>query len=200
MVGMRTCPTPSTKQRFLFRDLLKTALNLHQSRAKALLLFVVAVIKTRTVNLVEVAVFMKTSATTDSNYKRLQWFLKGVSIDPDDFARLMERLIPVAGKWVLTLDRTHWKFGKANINILLLGVACDGASYPLMCRLLPKQRNSNTRKRIELMSRFLTVFGTEKVETLTADREFIGKDWFQWLHQHKVPFVIRIRENFSVTP
>jgi len=33
---------------------------------------------------------------------------------------------------VLALDWTNWKFGKANINILILSICRDGFAIPLM--------------------------------------------------------------------
>ena len=196
---MKTIRMPSTEQQQRLTNQFKQQLHLNRARAKGMCLFIAALIRARTVNLSEVAVAMATNASTESNYKRLQRFLKEVFLDPDAFARLMGQLIPVDDKWVLTLDRTNWKFGKTNINILLLGVACNGASFPLMFRILAKQGNSNTRERIELISRFLALFGADKIQSLTADREFIGKDWFQWLVANDIPFVIRIRENFSTS-
>ena len=30
------------------------------------------------------------------------------------------------------------------------------------------------------------------------DREFVGEDWFAWLQSKKIPYVMRLRENFRV--
>jgi hypothetical protein len=40
-------------------------------------------------------------------------------------------------------NRTNWKFGKANINFLVLGVAYKGMAIPLFWYLLDKRGNSN---------------------------------------------------------
>ena len=48
------------------------------------------------------------------------------------------------------------------------------------------------------MERFIKIFGKERIKALTADREFIGKRWFEWLIQEDIPFVIRIRNNISL--
>lgn len=39
----------------------------------------------------------------------------------------------------LTIDRTHWFWGKAKINIFVLGVAYEGLAIPLFGHVLPKQ-------------------------------------------------------------
>ena len=43
----------------------------------------------------------------------------------------------------LTMDRTNWKWGKSNINILMVGVAYKGSAIPLFWEMLDKQGNSN---------------------------------------------------------
>jgi len=36
----------------------------------------------------------------------------------------------------------------------------------------------NTEQRKELLGRFITELGADKIDCLLADREFIGEDWF----------------------
>jgi hypothetical protein len=57
-----------------------------------------------------------------------------------------------------------------------------------MWKFLPKRGNSNTSERIELIERFIALFGIEKIQCLTADREFIGDDWFAYLKKKDIPF------------
>ena len=45
----------------------------------------------------------------------------------------------------------------------------------------------------------IEIFGIERIRCLTADREFIGLKWFNWLKENKIPFCIRIRENICVS-
>ncbi len=111
----------------------------------------------------------------------------------------MARLVPVEGPWYLTIDRTNWKFGKANINILVLGIAYQGIAFPLLWSLLPKAGNSNTKERIELIERFLDLFGREQIIALLADREFIGRDWYAYLRAQQIAFRIRIKEDTLVS-
>ena len=49
-----------------------------------------------------------------------------------------------------------------------------------------------------MMNKFIKLFGKEKIRCLTADREFIGIDWFKYLLNESVHFRIRIRENFQI--
>jgi hypothetical protein len=97
------------------------------------------------------------------------------------------------------MDRTNWKFGQTNINILVLGVIFLGVSIPLLWTFLGDKRgNSDQKERIDLMQRFIRLFGLEAIEFITADREFIGDLWWQFLIDHKIRFFIRMRENMKV--
>ncbi len=49
------------------------------------------------------------------------------------------------------------------------------------------------------MERFKALFGEDSVERLTADREFIGKDWFRYLNDSGTKYYIRIKEGQYVT-
>ena len=50
-----------------------------------------------------------------------------------------------------------------------------------------------------LMEKYLKLFGKESLPFVTADREFIGRDWFRYLRRERIPFRLRIRENLKVT-
>jgi hypothetical protein len=45
------------------------------------------------------------------------------------------------------------------------------------------------------MECFIEVFGIERIEALTGDREFIGVKWLTWLNEHNIQYVIRLKEN-----
>ena len=99
-------------------------------------------------------------------------------------------------KLAAAMDRTNWKFGDFNINILMLGVAYKGIAFPLMFSLLPKKGNSNWKERKAIVERFVRLFGSECIDSLVADREFVGKDWIGWLNRNHIRYYIRIRQNF----
>lgn len=80
----------------------------------------------------------------------------------------------------------------------MLAIAYRGAAIPLFWLLLAKRGNSNTAERIELLSRFIETFGKERIACLTADREFIGKEWIGYLKKENIPFRIRIRHDTQV--
>jgi hypothetical protein len=81
----------------------------------------------------------------------------------------------------------------------MLGVVHEGVAFPLVWCLLDKRGNSNSDERMTLFNQFLERFGEREVACLTADREFVGKEWFEYLlHEPLTPFRIRIRENHKL--
>ena len=97
--------------------------------------------------------------------------------------------------YYLTFDRTSWKWGKKDINILMLAIAYKGIAIPVYWLLLNKRGNSSTRERIALTKRFITQFGKKRIIKFLADREFVGKKWFEWLKSEGIDFAIRIKKN-----
>ena len=96
---------------------------------------------------------------------------------------------------ILSLDRTNWKWGKKDINILMLSVVYKGIAIPLFWDLLPKRGNSNTLERITLIKRYIEQFGNNKIAFLLADREFVGEKWLEWLQSQRIfPFVSVLNE------
>ena len=177
---------------------LKGVFGWHQARVVLLAQFMMALVKVRSSNLTKVAQVFSGKAETASNYKRLQRFLRGFHLDYNQCAKALVQCFCPKGSWVLCLDRTNWDFGITKINFLVLAVAHNGIAIPLFWVLLPKKGNSNTAERQQLMDRFLLIFGVEKIAYLTADREFRGKDWLQYLVDQNIPFCLRIPNNTKV--
>lgn len=49
-----------------------------------------------------------------------------------------------------------------------------------------------------MMGRFIRLFGSDRIECLLADREFVGDKWLEYLNGSNIEYNIRIRENFWV--
>ncbi len=167
-------------------------------RLKTLVEFVQAMSSARSVNLVKVAAAMKRGVLPDSAYRRVQRFIHDIRLDPKLLAPFLLRLVGIKAPYTLIMDRTNWEFGKAKINFLMLSVLGNGWSIPVLWILLPKKGNSNEEERIELMNRFMSIFGQDVIYNLLADREFIGDTWIKYLIGLTIPFDIRIRANMLV--
>lgn len=98
--------------------------------------------------------------------------------------------------YCIAIDRTNWKIGKTNINILYIGLVLGNRYFiPLFFRLLDKKGNSSQSERIALFKQFKSVFNgfANFSFVVVGDREFIGADWFHDLAQNGYDFVMRIR-------
>jgi Transposase DDE domain len=178
------------------REALRLHLGWHGARLAFVATFLIALFRVKTVNLSELAVGFRGKAVTESHYKRLQRFFKEFEVDYDGIAKTVVRLMNMPAPWVLSCDRTEWQYGDTTFNILMLGVVHEGIAIPLVWKMLDKEGNSNTLERSQLFNRFLTLFGERQIDCLTADREFVGGEWFGYLqHQPHTPFRIRIRKN-----
>ena len=113
-------------------------------------------------------------------------------------AKIIFSLLPIEAPYRLCLDRTNWKFGIIDINILAIGVCYRGVAIPLLWTMLPKRGNSNQKERTDLINHFIRLFGTQSLECILADREFIGDEWIADLIALNVRFYFRIKENMWV--
>lgn len=180
-------------------DILKDNLNWNTARIKFLASLIIALLKTRTVCLTDIATAFSGKAKTASKYKKLQRFFRFYEMDINSVSQLVAAIIPISKeKWTLSIDRTNWKLGKANINILCIGICYKGICFPVVWLSLNKRGNSNIPERIAIIEKFISLFGKEKIRSLTADREFIGNKWFAYLLARKIPFRIRIKDNFKI--
>lgn len=179
-------------------SLLQSLLGWHRARIKFLSLLLISFIRNRSVSFSKNAVSLS-SVATGSNLRRIQRFFAKFTIDFDEISLVLEAILPICGPYKLSLDRTNWQFSGINFNILCLSVVADGVALPLLWTMLDKKGNSNQTERIDLINRFIYLFGIEKIDCIIADREFIGKDWFEYLEKHPIKFYIRIRENMQLT-
>ncbi|GHG41401.1 hypothetical protein [Deinococcus indicus] len=96
-------------------------------------------------------------------------------IQPADVARVVLTLLLSTQLRELILDRTNWKYGQTDVNVLLLAVIWRGVAIPLLYELLPHGGGSHTEIRV-----------------LYADRELVGYDCIQGLAQRGIPICVRL--------
>jgi len=181
-------------------DILSQNLEWNRARITCFVCMLMALFSVKTINLKAIATEFDSDAKMNSRYKRIQRFFRLFKIDFDVIAGLIFRWFGLStGSHYLIIDRTNWKLGKKNINVLMLSVAYHGIAIPIFWKNLGRAGNSITAQRIELMNKFIDKFGTACISGPLGDREFIGKDWFNYLMENKIPFYIRIKENALVT-
>lgn len=101
------------------------------ARIKLMAYVIHALCVVQTVSLHKLAAAMPTSVEWDSNMRRLQRFFAQYALNLDLIARMIFSLLPIQGKATLSMDRSNWKFGEVNINILMLGITYRGDSFSL---------------------------------------------------------------------
>jgi hypothetical protein len=168
------------------------------ARIKFISLFICALCKVQTVCFEKLAYGFDNGTSRSSSLRRIQRFMAQYSLDSDLVAKFIFTLLPHDPPFTLAMDRTNWKFGETNINALVLAVVYQGVAFPILFQLMPKRGNSHTTERIQIMNRFIHLFGKEAIAYLLADREFIGDHWIDYLNFNGIDYHIRIRDNFWV--
>jgi hypothetical protein len=191
-------------QIILLQQTLRPLLGWHGARLNFLALFLIALLRVKTINLVELATGFRSNAQTESSYKRLQRFFRSFDLDYIVIARAVITLMDIPQPWVLSIEWLRPRFAnepsglleKNGSTLALLGVIHNGVAYPVVWELLEKKGNSNSEERIDLLDRFYQVFPDAKLAYLTGDREFIGKPWLLYLLiEPKIRFRLRIRHS-----
>lgn len=171
---------------------------LNLARIRFVCHFIGSLCKVKTVNYSKLSAGFNTNARAASNFRRIQRFMASAVLPMEWVAKFIFALLPHQGPLILVMDRTNWKLGKSNINILMLGIAYKNVAFPLMFRMLDKRGNSSTCERIAMVRDFISWFGRGRIDCLLADREFVGEHWLDFLNQENIRYHIRIRNNFKV--
>ena len=161
-----------------FLHVVNKGLSWNQARLKCFSKMVKGVIKNRSVNLTLLATSMTEGTSKQSEYRKAQRFFEKFQMPLLELGAFIVSQLPRQKRgWVLSMDRTNWKFGKTHINILTVGIIVKGVAVPIAWRVLPqitKRGNSNTGQRIEIMEKVLELISAKEINVLTMDRECIG--------------------------
>ncbi|QIC62573.1 IS4 family transposase [Acinetobacter schindleri] len=178
--------------------ILNKYLKWNKPHAKCFTLIMLALIVKQTCNLSSASKALPIKCLPQSFYRRIQRFFADQYFDYRQISQLIFNIFSF-DKVQLTLDRTNWKWGKRDINILMLAIVYRGIAIPIVWTLLNKRGNSDTKERIALIQRFISIFGKDRIVNVFTDREFIGEKWITWLIENDINFCIRVKKNFIVT-
>ena len=106
-----------TDLRLLEQKLLEN-LPWNRARIKFVTRFLLALYSRRTVNLAKLATAFAGHATEASHDKRRQRFLHGFALSAAQLAHFVVKRLGIEGPYTLALERTNWKSGAVEINIL----------------------------------------------------------------------------------
>jgi hypothetical protein len=166
----------------------------HRARLSFIARFTVALLKLTTTNLAKLALALKPTVKTASNYRRIQRFMAAFSFDFAAFARLLLGLLPQQSGHIVVIDRTEWHFGQEPVNVLMIGIAFKGIAFPIRWQVLAKAGSSSAEEGMTLLRQVLRLVPPEDIRAVLADREFISTSWLELLDEHDIPFVIRLRK------
>lgn len=168
------------------------------ARIKLICLFIEGLCKVKSVNYDRLASVFNVNVEKNSCYRRIQRFMAEYDFQMEIVSKLIFGMLPTKQRYILVMDRTNWKFGSKNINILMLGICYKNIAFPIMFKMLNKRGNSDTAERIDLILTFIKWFGKDRIDSLVADREFVGTNWMEFLNHERIRYYLRIRNNFKV--
>jgi len=172
--------------------------SMHPARICIMLEIILSFIKIGNVQQHKIAQGTRIKAKTNSIVRRIQRFFASEFLCHKTASKFIFSLFNWEEKISFTIDRTNWKFGKIDINFLVISGIYTNYSIPLCWILLPHQGNSQMSSRINLIEMLLLVVSLNRIKFLLGDREFIGAEWFRYLSEKGIPFCIRIKENMLV--
>lgn len=189
------------KQIEQLHDIIKQNVTIDKRNIENLLDFLISMIQAKDINLGNMVDYSRrhNEIQESSIYKNYQRLVHNCSITESELAQLLIKIMNLPdNKRILSMDRTNWKFGEEDINILMLSINTHGTSLPIFWIELDTNGCSDTEERKYLIDKFIRLFGQDKIAYLLADREFVGNDWFKYLFELNINFVIRLRCNARV--
>lgn len=177
---------------------------------KNMIITLQGIFKAKSVNLVEVSeelpqILNTKEVQVDSHYRRLTRFF---NISDKEKEHLIPNLLKLGQSLLvakkshlvncyLTLDGTKWQDGDKWIHLLCLCMVVNGVSIPLCWEDLSKKGHSSQDERIAYFETALKTYDLSG-KCLLADREYIGRDFFDFLCDNKINFVIRLKKGIYV--
>lgn len=179
-------------------DAIKTHFSADKRRVKFISHLIVSLLKITNCALTEGSRAIDQPTQRASRYKRLQRFVSQFRFSGRIYARIVWSVFGQDKRVVLTLDRTEYQMRGQWIQVLMLSIAHQGISIPLIWHTTNRRGNAAQTTRQALLKAFTSWLPLDPTQRLylAADREFIGPECRQ------APFIplIRIRSNALVGP
>lgn len=172
--------------------------SMHSARVTIMVEIILSLIKVGSVQQQKIAQGTDLKSKISSTTRRIQRFFEQQFLCPSIASEMIFNFFDWEAKIIFILDRTNWKFGKFDINFLTISAVYKNCSIPICWILLPHCGNSQTNSRINLIEMLLSIIPANRIKYLLADREFIGADWFKYLNMNRIPFCIRLKENYLI--
>jgi hypothetical protein len=172
-----------------------------QSKIDLMVSMIIGLINARNVTLKEVALSIQGEASLDSKVRRIERFLGSEPLSREALAKFIVDIMHLSNKTLnFVIDRTNWEYGNNFHNILFIGIVYDNVAIPILWDLLDKEGNSNFEDRKKLIDKLVRIFGQDRIESISGDREFIGDEWMNYLDNLDTRFYLRLKENHTIQP
>lgn len=169
----------------------------NKSRLKCLSGMIISLITGGSIYQKGLALGISGDAKASSKIHRIYRFLKEFTFDYMKVASLLLSLFGVEN-YVVAMDRTNWKFGKTDINILFLVIVIGKISVPIYWHSLSHGGACSKEFMEEFLQKFIDNFGVEKIKYLLADREFMNKEWLNFLIDNHIRFAIPLKTDHQI--
>lgn len=183
----------------LLDEFKKLAPDWKTSQLKNTLLMVALLLEEKTVNLWKLKgsvgkLLGNTATDSRSHYQRLKRWLWAAAHTKEVWVGMLQASVSLLEKKskCLVIDGTSWKWGGKTYHFLTLSVLYQGVSVPIWWHDLAKLGISSQQQRKRMMQAALKIVKLEG-KVLLGDREYIGRHWFEMLHQASIGFVVRLR-------
>jgi hypothetical protein len=160
-------------------------------------LLIIALLKRADSSLAQWSLAINQTTLRSSRLKRLQRFFGLFNFSARVYAQVVWQRYGQGKEVILTLDRTEYKKRGEWIQLLVLGIAHQNMSIPLLWHSANRQGNSPTIARKTLLKAFQKWIQSAESQLvyITSDREFVGPEFRDC---GLIP-LIRIRANAIVT-
>lgn len=169
---------------------------------KVLYLMLEQILIQRTGQLSRLSQGLNDAVAPSSNFRRLRRYLDRNPIDAavyidwviSTFTHSSERLI-------LSLDRTEWRIGSQNVNLLCISLCHEQGALPLVWIDLGQRGGSKVATRITLLDQLLGRLSEQhrkRIWYLCGDREFMGIDWFKGLKSRGISYIMAVRKDIGL--
>ena len=169
----------------------------NKSRIKCLSSMIISLISGSSIHQKGLALGINNKAKASSKAHRVYCFFKEFTFNYIQVAAFILSLFGEE-KYIVAMDRTNWKFGKTDINILFLVIVLGKISVPVYWQSLPHSGGCSTEFMEGFLQRFIDGFGAKKIKYLLADREFMSRKWLDFLLKNKIYFVIPLKKDHKI--
>lgn len=178
-------------------DAIKDHFQCDKRRIRFMALLIIALLKLADSSLAQWSLAINQTTLRASRLKRLHRFVSLFNFSARIYAQVVWQRYGQAKEVILTLDRTEYKQRGEWIQLLVLGIAHQNMSVPLLWHSANRQGNSPALARKALLKVFQKWIqrSANQLVYITADREFVGPEFRTC---DLIP-LIRIRANAILT-